>query len=99
MANLVLGLFSPFKHELKEYMGYDITQLRDNVRFLEVLVNRNGSMGGLVALYFDGATCCFKELPRPEEKQELMKVYSYVKSIKQPKKIKSFFIKLINLIK
>lgn len=66
-ANVVLGLFSPFKYELREYMRYDITRLKDNVRFLEVLVNRGGSPGGMVALYFDGAVNYFSELPLPTD--------------------------------
>ena len=78
MANVVLGLFSPFKYELPEYMHYDISKLRDNVRFLEVLVNRGGSPGGLVALYFDGAVNYFKELPRPENLAELNKIYDLI---------------------
>lgn len=98
-ANVVLGLFSPIKHDLKEYMGYDITKFRDNIRFLEVLVNRNGCMGGIVALYFDGAVCYFKELPRPDDRTELEKVYSYIQSIKQPRRQgASFFIKLLKSI-
>lgn len=40
-SNLVLGLFSPFKFALKEYNGYDITKFRDNIRFLEVCINRD----------------------------------------------------------
>lgn len=98
-SNVVLGLFSPIKHDLKEYMGYDITKFRDNIRFLEVLVNRNGCMGGIVALYFDGAVCYFKELPRPDDRVELEKVYSYIQSIKQPRRQgASFFIKLLKSI-
>lgn len=77
-ANVVLGLFSPFKHELEEYLKYDISVLRDNVRFLEVLVNRGGSPGGIVALYFDGAVNFFKELPLPDT-MELHKVYEFLK--------------------
>lgn len=88
MANVVLGLFSPFKYELPEYMHYDISKLRDNVRFLEVLVNRGGSPGGLVALYFDGAVNYFKELPRPENLAELNKIYNFlVESRKRKSKI------------
>lgn len=97
-ANVVLGLFSPAKHDLREYMGYDITKFKDNIRFLEILVNRNGSMGGIVALYFDGAVCYFKELPRPDNKAELDKVYSYIQTLKQPKSGKSFFIKSLKLL-
>ena len=40
-ANLVLGLFSPFKFELPQYKGYDITKFKDNIRFLKVYVNRD----------------------------------------------------------
>lgn len=36
-ANILLGIFSPFRFELKEYLGYDITVFRDNIRFLEVV--------------------------------------------------------------
>lgn len=65
-VNVLLGLFSPIKFGLKEYYGYDITKFKDNIRFFEVCVNRDGECGGLIALFFDGATCTFKELPKPE---------------------------------
>lgn len=89
-ANVVLGLFSPFKYELPEYQYYDITKLKDNVRFLEVLVNRGGSPGGLVALYFDGAVNYFNELPRPEEKEELKKIYDFLVESRKRKPIRTF---------
>ena len=81
-ADLVLGLFSPFRMGLKEYEGYDITKFRDNIRFLEVLVNRNGQMGGVCPLFFDGAVCQFEELPRPDNKSEITKIYDYLKHIR-----------------
>ncbi len=40
-SNVVLGLFSPFRFSLREYEGYDITKFKDNIRFLEVCVNRD----------------------------------------------------------
>lgn len=89
-ANVVLGLFSPFKFELPEYQHYDITKLKDNVRFLEVLVNRGGSPGGLVALYFDGAVNYFDELPRPEEKEALKQIYDFLVESRQRKHIRAF---------
>lgn len=90
MANVVLGLFSPFKYELPEYQHYDITKLKDNVRFLEVLVNRGGSPGGLVALYFDGAVNYFNELPRPEERGALNEIYNFLVESRKRKSIKTF---------
>lgn len=78
-CNVCIGLFSPFKYELTDYKGYDIRKLRDNVRFIEVLVNRGGIMGGLIALYFDGAVSQFKELPLPNN-IEINKVYEFIKN-------------------
>lgn len=94
-ANVVLGLFSPFKHELREYMGYDITILRDNVRFLEVLVNRGGSPGGIVALYFDGAVNYFKELPLPND-PTIQSFYNSIKSSRNSRKMFLCYKKIIS---
>lgn len=66
-VDTLMGLFSPHKFGLREYYGYDISILKDNIRFLEVLASREGTVGELIALYFDGATCTFTELPKPEE--------------------------------
>jgi hypothetical protein len=85
-ADLVLGLFSPARFGITEYFGYDITLFKDHIRFLEVIVNRNGEMGGILPLWFDGAVCDFKELPKPDDKQEMAKIYNYCKSLKTPVK-------------
>lgn len=89
-SNVVLGLFSPFRFALKEYEGYDITQFRDNIRFLELIINRDGEMGGLCPLFFDGAVCRFEELPKPDDRAGINKVYEYLKIIRGTS-IKSFF--------
>ena len=91
-SNVVLGLFSPARFGISNYLGYDITKFKDRIRFLEVIVNRDGEMGGICPLYFDGAVCDFKELPRPEEKESLTKWYKYIEGLSQ--KAKSFFIKV-----
>ena len=95
-ANVLLGIFNPVRHELPDYKKYDITKLQDNVRFLEVILNRGGRSGGLIALYFDGATCYWKELPPSSDTKELEKVYAYLKSIRSNSKM--FFMKLLNKI-
>lgn len=41
-------------------------------------------MGGLCPLFFDGAVCQFTELPKPDNKIELEKVYKYIESIHKP---------------
>lgn len=91
-SQITLGLFSPFKHGLQEYLGYDITKFRDNIRFLEVLTNRDGNMGGIVALLFDGATCQFSELPRPDDKEGMRQVYNYIDNVIRNKTTHSFFM-------
>lgn len=89
-CNLLLGLFSPYKHELPEYYKYDITKLKNNCRFLEVILNRGGNVGGTIALFFDGATCNFSELPPPDDKTKLQIVYNYLDKIRNKNKNKSF---------
>lgn len=91
-SNIVLGLFSPFRFALKEYEGYDISKFKDNIRFLEMIVNRDGEMGGLCPLFFDGAVCQFSELPRPDDNEGIKKVYEYLKKIRYTNSTsKSFF--------
>ena len=94
-SNVVLGLFSPFRFALKEYEGYDISKFKDNIRFLEMIVNRDGEMGGLCPLFFDGAVCQFNELPKPDNVEEIKKVYEYLKRIRGTTS-KSFFSYGIN---
>jgi hypothetical protein len=81
-GNLAIGIFSPFKHDLKEYLGYDITKFRDNIRFAEILVNRGGSPGGICPLYFDGAVNYFQELPLPNDNVGLNRVYQLLDNIR-----------------
>ena len=78
-CDIVLGLFSPFRFGITEYFGYDVTQLKDHLRFLEVIVNRNGEMGGILPLWFDGAVCDFKELPKSDDKAAMANVYNTCK--------------------
>lgn len=79
-ANVIIGLFSPFRHEIREYHGYDVTYFKDNIRFLEILGGREGGGGTICPLYFDGAVNYFKELPKPLDEQNLTKVYRFMES-------------------
>ena len=79
-ANVILGLFSPFRHEIRDYHGYDITYFKDNIRFLEILGGREGGGGTICPLFFDGAVNYFKELPRPMDNDKLSKVYRFMES-------------------
>lgn len=94
-SNVVLGLFSPFRFAIREYEGYDISKLKDNIRFLEMIVNRDGEMGGLCPLYFDGAVCHFSELPKPDSPQ-IQQVYKFIQNKRVNKSFFSYGIKKVN---
>ena len=107
-ADLVIGLFDPSRFGLGTWLEYKIQDadgigLRNYARFAYVLVNRNGEMGGICPLFFDGAVCHFEELPRPDDIQGMTAYYSKaqnLKSFRQQRKKSSLmlllFIKLIN---
>lgn len=77
-ANVILGLFSPFRHEIAECYGYDVTFFKDNIRFLEILGGREGGAGVIAPLYFNGAVNYFKELPLPTAKTAMSGVSKFV---------------------
>ena len=100
-ANFVLGLYSPYKYGLREYEGYDITKFGNRIRFMEVIEDRDyGANNHICPLFFDGAVSTFAELPKPNDKVGLEKVYAYINSLDQPKKNGvSFFMKSIKSLK
>lgn len=86
-ADLVLGLFDPSKFGLPSYLGYSIQDtdgsgLKNYGRFMSVIANRNGEMGGVCPLFFDGAVCNFEELPRPDDINALEPFYTKAQNIK-----------------
>lgn len=82
-CNVAYGIFSPFRHEMEDYMGYDIKVFRDNIRFMEIMGGREGGAGTCVPLYFDGAVNFFAELPDPGDSVNMSKVYNKLKLIRQ----------------
>lgn len=84
-ANLALGLFSPYKHGIREYEGYDIMKFKNHIRFLEIMEDRdNGGSGQMCPLFFDGATSVFYELPKPDDKAGLQIFYNQMEKMNQP---------------
>lgn len=78
-ASCIIGLYNPYKFNKKEYLNYDITKLQDYCRFLEILEDRDyGANGHTCALFFDGATSTFKELPKSTETEKLNKCYQLI---------------------
>ena len=54
--------------------------------------NKLGNMGGIVALLFDGATCQFSELPKPDDREGIRQVYNYIDNAIRKKPSHSFFL-------
>jgi len=77
-VDVAFGIFSPFKYEVPEYMGYDIVHFKDNIRFLEIMIAREGGIGTVSPLYFDGATNYFAELPLPKDNSQMKEVYKLI---------------------
>lgn len=85
-CNMVIGLYSPFKFGKDFYEGYDIKKFRNNIRFMEVLEDRDyGANNQICPLYFDGASSYFSELPRPDDKAGIEKVYKFIEENKNKK--------------
>lgn len=82
-CNIAFGIFSPFRHEIDEYLGYDIRVFRDNIRFLEIMGGREGGAGTVTPLYFDGAVNFFTELPLPNDSIGMQKVYNKLQEIRK----------------
>lgn len=62
-AEIVIGIFNPFKEKLSKHRNYDITKLRDRARFLCLLKNRYGDSEKVVPISFYGKVNYVKELP------------------------------------
>ena len=78
-ANMVIGLYSPFKFGKDSYENYDIKKFRNHIRFMEVLEDRDyGANNQICPLYFDGASSYFSELPRANDKESIEKVYKFM---------------------
>lgn len=85
-VNVMLGITDPYAAKLGTFLKYDITKLRNNQRFLEVMLSRDGTQNTMKALYFDGAVSYFKELPNPDSpnySSYMERVYATIENLRQ----------------
>ena len=62
-ADLVFGLYSPYRHKILVHENLNISEYKDNYRSLLILADRHyGKIGYFNRLYFDGSFNNFKEL-------------------------------------
>lgn len=79
-ANMIFGIYSPYKHDKPDHKGYNITRLKNYGRFVKVLEDRDGdSAGHIVPLLFDGAVTIFDEMPKPDD-PAIEECYKYAES-------------------
>lgn len=76
-VDLLIGLFSPYRHDYTTYSGYDVHQFKNNLRILTVPANREGAGTSQVPLIFDGATNYFSVLPNPKNLAQ-MRIYENI---------------------
>lgn len=92
-ANMVIGLYNPYKYGKKDYEHYDMLKLRNYVRFMEVLEDRDyGCNGSICPLFFNGASSDFQELPLPTDLNKLRDVYDYINHLEDIKINKLFLL-------
>jgi replicative DNA helicase len=77
-ANVIMSLFSPRRHELENFRGYDIRKLKDRFRSLSVLKNRDGASDVRVGLQFVGEVGYFNEIPKVQEFKDDPSLYQKI---------------------
>lgn len=90
-ADVILGLFSPYRHGLRDYEGYNIEKFKDNIRFMELIAGREGGGGSICPLFFDGAVNYFRELPLPNNKTDLEVAYRMLDRVRNNSRIFFFY--------
>lgn len=80
-CDICIGVNSPFRSERADWKGYDITKFKDYFRYAEVLINRQGSSGGLLPLLYIGKVCEWIELPLPNDTNAIQRVYSFINEL------------------
>ncbi len=84
-GDMVLGLYSPFRHGIETYEKYDCRLFRDNLRFLELIAGREGGGGNICPLLFDGGVNHFSELPLPNDVLGLAKTKKLLERMQSPR--------------
>jgi hypothetical protein len=76
-CNVAITLFNPSELHLETFHNYNINKLGNSFRNLEVLVNRDGEPNINLGLNFIGTCGTFRELPIPDEMNDLRYKYAY----------------------
>jgi hypothetical protein len=66
-ANVIMTLFNPAQYQLDRFQGYNVSNLGNSYRNLEILLNRDGEPNINLGLNFIGPAGTFRELPKASE--------------------------------
>lgn len=81
-CDICIGVNSPYRNEKKDWNGYDITKFKDYFRYAEILINRQGSSGGTIPLFYLGKVCDWTELPLPNDTDNIQRVYQFINRLR-----------------
>lgn len=74
----MFGIFAPARHDIPEYLKYNIKEFKDHIRFVEVCINRDGEASYICPVFFHGAVNYFAELPLPTDIEGLKSFYNLI---------------------
>lgn len=80
-CTVMIGITNPYSFGVPQYLGYNVEKLKDSFRILEIVLARKGKANGICPLYFNGAINQYEELPKPDDKIALDKIYKYIDNI------------------
>lgn len=66
-AETVIGIYHPFREKVPRCEGYDIRQLKDRVRIIQLLKNRFGLADKNIGSNFFGEIGLWRDLPLPQD--------------------------------
>lgn len=69
---VTIGLFNPAKYGLARYANYNTKDFDKNLRVFSLIKHRNGEPEIQKAMWFDGVSNKFEELPSPDKTQEII---------------------------
>lgn len=66
-AETVIGIYHPFREKVPKCEGYDVRQLKDRVRLIQILKSRFGQADKNIGSNFFGEIGLWKDLPLPQD--------------------------------
>ncbi len=72
-----MALFSPYKHGIGKFEGYDIQKLGNQFRNLEILESREGEPNINIGLNFITKAGTFREMPPVKDMNDNMYKYAH----------------------